>query len=126
MGTRTGGSPSPVATLLLAGALAAAVTIYLVVTTWHGRLPALPTRPVLAVSLVVGAVSAVAMLSLGDVSARPTPLEAFAFLVSFVALGVFFGEWFYPGGVPVAIAVGALSFIWVGVVVQVVRLASRS
>ncbi len=112
-----GGFWEPVASVVQAGVLTLALTIYVVVDLWGGPFPNGPALASL-VALVVGIVGGIGFAYLGTFTLTATPLDEYVFLVTLVAIGLVAAKFLSPVGVPGAVSVVVLAFLWSGVVAE--------
>ncbi|SDF56146.1 hypothetical protein [Halorientalis regularis] len=112
-----GGFWEPAASVAHAGVLTLALTIYVVVELWGGPFPDGPVALSLA-SLVVG-VTVGATYAYFDTALLATdPLDEYVFLVTLLAVGLAVARFLSPVGVPGAVSVVVLAFLWSGVIAE--------
>jgi NhaP-type Na+/H+ and K+/H+ antiporter len=106
-----GGFWEPVGSVAQAGVLTLALTIYAVVELWGGPFPDGPLLVSVA-ALVVG-VTLGAAYAYFDTSLLATdPLDEYVFLVTVLAVGLAVASILSPVGVPGAVSVVVLAFLW--------------
>mgnify|MGYP006288345945 CR=1 FL=1 len=112
-----GGFWEPVGSVAQAGVLTLALTIYVVVELWGGPFPDGPLLVSVA-ALVVG-VAVGAAYAYFDTSLLATdPLDEYVFLVTVLAVGLAVASILSPVGVPGAVSVVVLAFLWSGVIAE--------
>jgi hypothetical protein len=111
-----GGFWEPVASVAQAGVLTLALTIYVAVELWGG----LPDGPfgLALVALAVGVAGGVGFAYVDVTLLDVDPLDEYVFLVTLLAIGLVVAEIFSPVGVPTAVTVAVLAFLWTGVIAE--------
>ncbi|AQL43736.1 hypothetical protein BV210_13935 [Halorientalis sp. IM1011] len=111
-----GGFWEPVASVAQAGVLTLALTIYVVVELWGG----VPDGSIAfaLVALVVGVGGGVGFAYIDVIRLDVDPLDEYVFLVTLLAVGLVLAEIGSPVGVPTAVTVAVLAFLWTGVIAQ--------
>ncbi|RXK51589.1 hypothetical protein [Halorientalis pallida] len=112
-----GGFWEPVASVAHAGVLTLALTIYVVVELWGGPFP---DGPLLAslVALVVGVAVGAAYAYVDTALLATDPLDEYVFLVTLLAVGLAVAGFLSPVGVPGAVSVVVIAFLWSGVIAE--------
>jgi len=111
-----GGFWEPAASVAHAGVLTLALTIFVVVELWGG----FPGGSIVAalVALVVGVGGGVGFAYLNVAQLDVDPLDEYVFLVTLLAVGLVVAELASPVGVPAAVTVAVLAFLWTGVIAE--------
>ncbi|WP_299268965.1 hypothetical protein [Halorientalis sp.] len=112
-----GGFWEPVSSVVQAGVLTLALTIYVVVELWPGLFPDGPVVWSL-LGVVVGAAAGLGYAYLDTVRLATDPLDEYVFLVTMLAVGLAAARLLSPVGVPASVTVGVVVFLWTGLAAE--------
>ncbi|MFB6084511.1 MAG: hypothetical protein ABEJ94_09725 [Halorientalis sp.] len=105
------------ASVVQAGILTLALTIYVAVELWGGPVPDGPVVWSL-VGLVAGFGAGLGYGYLDASLLTTDPRDEYVFLVTLLAVGLAVASLVSPVGVPAAVTVAVLAFLWTGVVAE--------